>query len=178
MLRIRQTAAADLPAVRALVRAAFGTAPGEEGDVVAELVDDLIASPDALPGFSLAAFDDDETPVGYVLFSRAYVGQAAVLLLAPLAIAPARQRQGVGTVLVRFALDRARDAGEDAVLVLGDPAYYSRFGFVAAAPRGIEAPRPVEPVEAWQVLELRPGSGAAMAGTARLSPVFDDDRYW
>lgn len=60
-----------------------------------------------------------------------------LLALAPLAVASARQRRGLGAALVHRGLEAARATGFHAVLVVGDPAYYTRFGFDAADARGL-----------------------------------------
>ena len=77
--------------------------------------------------------------VGHVLLSR-LVSPPGALALAPLAVLPDRQRRGVGSALVRAALARAREGGGAAAFVLGDPAYYGRFGFSAEAARGYASP--------------------------------------
>ena len=80
-----------------------------------------------------------EAVVGQVLFSRLRA-PAAALALAPLAVRADRRRRGIGAGLVRAGLDRARREGWRAVVVLGDPAYYSRFGFRPEAVRGMASP--------------------------------------
>ena len=127
---IRDEGPADAPAVRALVEAAFGR------PLEADLIDRLRADGDA--AISLVADDGGEV-VGHVLFS----GMAApfrALALAPVSVAPHRQRSGVGTRLIRAGLDRARAGGWRGVFVLGDPAYYRRFGFDPALALGFASP--------------------------------------
>jgi putative acetyltransferase len=123
---IRDEGPADAPAVRAVVEAAFGR------PLEADLIDRLRQDGDA--AISLVAVDGGEV-VGQVLFS----GMAApcpALALAPVSVAPHRQRSGVGTRLIRAGLDRAGEGGWRGVFVLGDPAYYRRFGFDPAVARG------------------------------------------
>jgi len=150
--------------------------------VVVDLVRDLVSDATFLPEFSLVADDDGEL-VGYVLLSRASVvaGRQAptpVLALAPLGVRPARQRQGVGSALVAEALRRARERGERAVLVLGDPAYYGRFGFAPASPLGILPPHPIEYADAWMLTELIPGALESVSGTVRFDTPLGDPVYW
>jgi putative acetyltransferase len=101
---------------------------------------------------------EDTVIVGHILFSALEVavdGHAVkALALAPMAVEPARQRQGIGGRLVRAGLDRARADGWEAVIVLGHPGYYPRFGF-SAAPRHLEAPYSGE---SFMALALRPGA--------------------
>ncbi len=78
---------------------------------------------------------------GHILFSLMTApGPLRTLALAPLAVAPGRQGRGVGSALVRAGLGAARAAAFDGVFVLGDPPYYARFGFSAAAATGFESP--------------------------------------
>nr|WP_272876799.1 GNAT family N-acetyltransferase [Neoroseomonas terrae] len=106
----------------------------ETGAVVAELVEEDVA--------------------GHVLFTWAPIGDVPVAALAPLAVAAPARRQGLGAALVRAGLASCADAGAAAVLVLGDPAYYARFGFRRAeAVTG--APWCGHP--AFQALSLRAG---------------------
>jgi putative acetyltransferase len=65
---------------------------------------------------------------------------APALALAPVAVAPAAQGIGIGTAMVRELLRRSAEAGERLVVVVGEPEYYGRFGFVPAASMGIEGP--------------------------------------
>lgn len=132
---IRKAEAADLPAIRKIHDAAFG-GPGE-----GKLVADLTA--DGLDTLSLVAIED-EAVVGHVLFSPLLVevGGKAIraLALAPLGIAPAYQRRGIGQLLARAGLAEARAQGWDAVIVLGHPEYYGKFGFRTALTAGFKAP--------------------------------------
>ena len=124
---IRPETADDREAVRQLLLAAFPTC-GE-----ARLVERLRGDGDA--ALSLVAVEV-EAVVGHVLFSRLRA-PAAALALAPLAVRADRRRRGIGARLVRAGLDRAKREGWRAVVVLGDPAYYSRFGFRPETVRGM-----------------------------------------
>jgi putative acetyltransferase len=103
--------------------------------------------------------------VGHLLLTRCAVAGAveAAWLLGPLAVAPARQRQGIGTALVREGLRLLSLEGVAQVQVLGDPAYYGRFGFVPD--RGVAPPHPFPEAwrPAWQARRLRPGEPLAGA---------------
>jgi len=118
----------DTDAIRALLVAAFG------GQAEAGLVDALRADGDL--ALSLVALTDGAV-IGHVAVSPMTGASCA---LAPLAVAPPWQGQGVGAALVRAALVGAAEAGFGAVFVLGDPAYYSRFGFSAAAAAPFRSP--------------------------------------
>lgn len=107
---------------------------------------------------SLAAIFEGEV-VGHILFSaveleRAH-GRSEVLCLAPVAVLPEFRHRGIGSALIRQGLEHCRRAGHPAVLVLGDPAYYGRFGFTAAAAAGLDSPYAGP---AFQGLEWAPGA--------------------
>src|SRR5215213_11039057 len=151
---IRDEMEADHAAVARLHRLAFG------GDAEARLVDALRRSDAAV--VSLVAQSDDAVVVGHVLLSRLKAPERA-LALALLAVLPDRQRQGVGSTLVRTALARAREGGWAAAFVLGDPAYYGRFGFRADAARGYASPHAGEHFMAVPLgPEPLPGVGAVV----------------
>ncbi len=129
---VRPATPADHAAIRAVEIAAFG----QEDE--AALVDRLRADGDAL--VELVA-EDEGAIVGHILFSPMQARPAmSVAALAPVAVIPERHAQGVGSALVRAGLDACRAAGVEAVIVLGHPDYYPRFGFSADAARGVEAP--------------------------------------
>lgn len=145
-VRIEQPEDAD--GIRHLLEAAFG------GEGEARLVAALRPTHAWLPEFSVVAVENARL-VAFALLSRVMVGGEEALALGPVAVAPERQRQGLGTAVVRDALRRATESRERLVLVLGDPAYYRRFGFVPAAPYGITSEWS-SAGDAWQVLALRP----------------------
>ena len=128
---IRHEQADDAAAIAALVAAAFGR------DAEAELVAALRVQQGL--ALSLVALIEDEL-VGHVALSPVSVagrsGGGRWLGLAPLAVAPARQRGGIGRRLAQAALAHAAAAGASAVFVLGEPGYYSALGFAAAAGLG------------------------------------------
>jgi putative acetyltransferase len=78
-----------------------------------------------------------------------------VLSLAPLAVKPGRQRDGIGIALTRTVLGAADERGEPLVIVLGHPTYYPRFGFESARQHGIEPPDPQIPDDVFMVVPLR-----------------------
>jgi putative acetyltransferase len=144
----------DAAAIRAVHLAAFATS------AEADLVDALRADAAFLPHLSLVALaaPTSRAPViGHVLFTRLQVGGAAALALAPLAVTPTSHGRGVGTALTRAGLSRAADSGELLVVVVGDPGYYSRFGFRPAAELGVRTPYGDGP----QVMALALPNGSA-----------------
>jgi putative acetyltransferase len=124
---VRPERPADAAAVRTVLQAAFA------GSLEADMVERLRDSGDLV--LALVA-ERPERVVGHVAFPRLSLrsGESAIPVagLAPLGVLPQWQRQGIGGALVREGLARLKAAGEALVFVLGDPAYYRRFGFTAA----------------------------------------------
>ena len=158
---VRPETSEDAAAVRDVETRAFDRADE------AALVDALRGAGKAT--ISLVAIVDGHV-VGHVLFSPVTLDGAPLGLgLAPLAVAPEAQRRGVGAALVRAGLAEARAAGHGVVVVLGDPAYYRRFGFVAAEPRDLCSEYDAPP-GSFQVAELVPGALAGRSGLVRYAP--------
>jgi putative acetyltransferase len=164
---IRPASHDDTGAVRELLLCAFETS------AEADLVDDLRAH--ARPLELVAELDG--RLVGYVAFSEVTLhpgveGVWLALGLAPLAVDEAYRDRGVGAALVNAGLEACRTAGADLVVVLGDPAYYSRFGFGPAAGLGLVSSFDAPP-EAFQVLALADMPTPAHASLVRFRPEFD-----
>jgi putative acetyltransferase len=168
MITIRPETAEDYAAIREVNLLAFGQ------EIEPRLVEALRESPDFIPGLSLVAVEGSQV-VGHILFSPVVIetkdGSVPALTLAPLAVRPEFQNQGIGSQLVRRGIERCRTLGHRIVVVVGHPTYYPRFGFSPARARGLEAPFPV-PDEAFMVLELAPGALDGVAGVVRYSPPF------
>ena len=163
---IRAVRPGDLVAVGRVHRQAFG------GNGEAGLVATLHAS--GLATLSLLG-DIDGDIIAHVLFSPVAVehGDADGLLgLAPVAVRPSHQRRGLGSELVRAGLDAARDEGARAVVVLGDPAYYSRFGFRPASGFGLHDV--YGGGDAFMALELQPDALRDCRGRIDYAPAFAD----
>ncbi|MFE5965923.1 GNAT family N-acetyltransferase [Streptomyces sp. NPDC056463] len=163
--RTRPETAADVRAVWDVNATAFGTRA--EADLVDALREDAEAW---LPGLSFVAEAPDGSVAAHALITRCHVGGVPAAALAPVAVAPAYQRQGAGEAVVRAVLDAARLRGERLVLVLGHPEYYPRFGFERASAYGIKPSFEV-PDEAMMALVLA-GSGPVPAGTLRYPAAF------
>ena len=133
---------ADRPAIIDLTRAAF-TRDGRDGAEEVRIVQDTWTHEAALPGLELVAVALGKT-VGHVLGAKGDLGGRAVPGIAPLSVAPGFQRQGVGSALMTELIRRAEDQGWPLIALLGNPAYYGRFGFEAAGALGIVYP-PVGP---------------------------------
>lgn len=164
-MQIRPERADDISAVHAVNAAAFDTS------AEAKLVDALRGQ--ARPIVSLVA-EDDGGIVGHIMFSPVtLVAQEGTSFagLAPMAVMPSRQRQGIGSRLVREGLERCRQAGFRGVVVLGHAEYYPRFGFVPAARFGLRSEYDV-PDDVFMVVELVTGALKGKTGTIRYHPAF------
>ena len=179
-VQVREAAEADRPAVAAINQAAFGA---EEGPVIVGLMDELLADPTAEPRLCLVATVAEQV-VGYILFTSARLEPAqpevAASLLAPMAVHPDHQNQGIGGRLIQEGLARLQAAGVDLVFVLGHVGFYPKFGFTPAGAEGFEAMYPIPPenADAWMVQALhREGTGRAH-GRVVAADALDDPAYW
>ncbi len=164
MLQIRPETPADVEAIRRVERDAF------DGDDEPALVDALRDAGHLL--LSLVAEDDGEI-VGHIAFSPMTVDSDtdtyAAICLAPLAVTPSRQKQGIGTALMHAALDELRATVESAVFLLGHPNYYPRFGFRPGRDFDVHYQ---DDRDAFMALELQPGALDNVSGTAHFAPEF------
>ncbi|MDX2233824.1 MAG: N-acetyltransferase [Hyphomonadaceae bacterium] len=140
-MRVRPIVAADHAVVDGIVRAAFLAAFGRADEPA------LVAHLRALDAVVLELVAEEAGAiVGHILFSRAVIDAGGrkhpALQLAPVCAAPGQQRRGVGGALIRAGLDWLAAQEESHVFVLGDPAYYARFGFSAAAAEPYASPWP------------------------------------
>lgn len=153
---VRSEARGDEAAVRAVNEQAFG------GSEEARIVDTLRGSRGSL---SLVATIEGRI-IGHILFTPVRIEPertAPVAGLGPMSVLPEMQRQGAGTALIGEGLMECRRHGYVAVVVVGHPEYYPRFGFVQGSTRGLEYEQSV-PSEAFMVLELVPDALNGPAG--------------
>ena len=168
MLQIRSEKKPDAPGIRAIHQASFAPSAKE-----ADLVDRLRENGQTT--ISLVGLSNGQL-VGHILFSpislAGYPAAGRGLGLAPLAVRPDFQRQGIGSRLVRHGLDVAREAGFDFVVVLGDPNYYGRFGFRPASQYQLDSEYGAG--DAFMAIELRPGALSGAAGRVQYRPEFKE----
>ena len=170
MLQIRQIRIWDYRAAYRLIRQAFGgsnISDGHEQDwVIAQR-----SGKGYNPALELVA-ECDGSLVGHVLLTERAVrtpgGPRTVLYLAPLCVRPDCRGQGIGAALVAEAFSRAAGLGYRAAFLVGDPGYYSRFGFRPVTEFGIQNCSQIPDVYV-QAAELRPGALGDIYGELHLS---------
>jgi putative acetyltransferase len=162
VLAIRQEHSEDIAAIRGVNNSAFGRE--QEGT----LVDTLRSNAAAM--LSLVATDNGRV-VGHILYSPASVGSVAGAALAPMAVLPDYQRQGIGSELVRAGIQRLTNAGCPFIPVFGHVDFYSRFGFRPASTHGIRCDRDV-PDEVFMLLVLDEQKMQSVAGLAKYGDEF------
>jgi putative acetyltransferase len=163
-IAIRPEQPGDADGVRDTNELAFGE------PLEARLVDTLRTSADCL---SLVATLDDRV-VGHILFTPVTIEPPVdrrIAGLAPMAVRPEHQRSGIGGQLIRAGLEECRRHGYTAVVVLGHPEYYPRFGFVPAHTFGLTCEFP-SPPEAFMAIELDAGALRSSRGLVRYRPEF------
>ena len=161
-MEIREETTADIEAIRHVNRRAFAQ------DQEANLVDALRANDAVL--VSLVAIVNDKV-VGHIMYSPATVGEVEGAGLAPMAILPEYQRQGIGSRLVEAGNQRLKDAGCPFIIVLGHADFYPRFSFRPASNYGIRCEWDV-PDNAFMVLILDPPKMVGVSGLAKYRREF------
>ena len=173
---IRPERESDYAEIEAVVQAAFEGAPHTDGTEHL-LVGRLRKTPEYIPELSLVALCDDQI-VGYLMLSKIAIDQdgksALSLALAPVAVLPAYQGQGIGSRLIRYALALARKLEYPSAIVLGSDAFYPNFGFQPAARFGVKAPFDV-PSRNFMALELAAPGLSGVSGVVRYSPAFFEE---
>ena len=137
MYDLRPERAEDYWEVEALYDLCF--APGREALSSYRLRDGV----PPVAELSLVARDVDQILAGAIRVWPIFVDAFPALLLGPIAVHPTRQGEGLGATLIRDALDLARSASWQRVMLVGDASYYGRFGFLPLA--GVEMPPPTNP---------------------------------
>ena len=168
---IRREDPSDVGAVRRVHLAAF------EGPAEAALVDALREGGHIVPALSLVAVTPDDDVVGHVVCSRGSIAERPSLGLGPIGVLPDHQGAGIGSALIHAVIGAADALDEPCIALLGNPAFYGRFGFVASTRHGIDPPDP-----AWgdyfQVRTLSAWGGSArngsIGGTFAYAAPFDD----
>jgi putative acetyltransferase len=175
---IRETTLEDLNYILEVEKQAFGY------DKEARLVTELLADKTAEPIVSLLAFYKDEA-IGHILFTRAYFEnqeiQPMMHILAPLAVKPEYQQQGVGHMLIQIGIETLLEKGSNLVFVLGHKDYYPKYGFLPNASRlGYPAPYPIQEQysDCWMVQEIGENGFEVGKGKIKCSDVLNKPEHW
>lgn len=169
MIEIREEKRDDYAAVQRVNERAFG-AP-EEGRIVNKLREECQGI------ISLVAVSDEKI-VGHIFFSPVTIDhediQVVGMGLAPMAVQPEFQNQGIGSMLVKEGLRRIRETDCPFIIVLGHPGYYPRFGFERASQYGLKSQWEGVPDEAFMVMILDRSVMAGVTGIASYRSEFDE----
>lgn len=167
MIRIRQEQEKDFAAIHQLNLAAFENGPE------AKLVDKLRRDCDNYVAF--VALDGD-TVVGHIVFTPVVLesSQSSGMGLAPMAVLPSHQGDGIGSRLVTHGIKTLKESGCGFVIVLGHPEYYPRFGFALASNYNLRSQWQGVPDEAFMALVLSDGALPEKGGVARYHELFDE----
>lgn len=171
MLIIRQEKPSEFQTIYDLVKVAFQTAKVADGDEQ-DYVNKLRESGNYIAELALVA-EENGSLVGHIMLTKTHVAKAdgskfLALLLAPLCVELNHRKRGVGSKLLRESLELAKKFGYDVVFVVGDPAYYGRFGFKPSALFKIKHAPPI-PDENVMVLELTSNALSAISGTVTFT---------
>ena len=165
MISVRFEQPDDAAAVRDINEQAFGS------PIEARIVESLRGAPECL---SLVATTSGPV-VGHILFSPVSLEppvECRVAGLGPMSVRPDHQRAGIGSQLIRAGLDACRQHGYSAVVVVGHPEYYPRFGFEPAHTRGLTLPDFDVPHDVFMVIELEAGVRERLRGAVRYRSEF------
>lgn len=176
-INIRKANDTDLEAILAVEKAAFNR--NDEANLVKQLINDESAK----PFLSLIALVKDKI-VAHVLFTKAYLNETSqaisISLLAPMAVMPDFQKQGIGSLLIEEGLKRLKNKGVELVFVLGYPEYYHRFGFQSAIKLGFKTPYPIpqEHIDGWMVMSLKENIINSLSGQIVCADAINKPEYW
>jgi putative acetyltransferase len=169
MIHIRSETILDVESIRNVNIQAFK----QENE--ANLVDAIRNSVHFIPELSLVAETSNGEIVGHILFSQIFIGnheqEWQTLGLAPMAVIPSHQNQGIGSYLVKEGIKRCKELGYRHIAVLGHPNFYPKFGFEKSSNYNIESPFPV-PEDVFMIIELEEGALRGISGKVKYPPAF------
>ena len=168
-IQIREEVQSDHSDVFVLNEIAF------EQDGEAKLINLLRESSAFIPELSLVALIDNDI-VGHILFTKITIisdngNEYNSLALAPMAVKPSYQKQGIGGQLINYGLGKAKELGHNSVIVLGHEHYYPKFGFLPTTKWNIKAPFDV-PTNAFMAIELIENGLNGITGIVKYAKEF------
>jgi len=168
-VEIRQELPEDINDIRALNEKAFGQP--QEANIISKLRNNC-------EGLISLVATENKKIVGYILFSPVIIegknGVAKGMGLAPMAVLPEKQRQGIGTQLVNTGIEYLKKTKCQFIIVLGHPEYYPRFGFELASRYGIKSQWEAVPDEALMILWLDKSMMNHVSGVAKYRDEFNE----
>lgn len=170
-MHLREETQEDFEAVLDFVEGVFKQTDISDGRIERALISEIRESKYYVPKLTQILEDDNGTIVGYYMFSKFPIGgkfEDRVLLLAPIAISTARQKQGLGTMMMKHGIELAKKLGYAGIVLVGHADYYPRFGFKESTVYKIAAQEGV-PAENQMALELREGALNGIEGVADFS---------
>jgi len=169
-LLIRKEEKKDYKKIYIVNRLAFG----QENE--SKLIEKIRKGGNFIPDLSLVAKVDSKI-VGHILFSKIKIVGNSIfetLALAPMAVIPAFQKQGIGSKLIKKGMAKAKELGFDSIIVMGHKDYYPKFGFKRASTWNIKCPFKV-PDEAFMAIELTKKALEGKAGIVNYPHEFMED---
>jgi putative acetyltransferase len=175
-VNIRETTPADIKDILYVEGEAF------QRDSEVKITRDMLSDPSAKPRLSLLAIIKNQ-PVGHILFTHGHIEgnpQINVSFLAPLAVIPNFQKQGIGGALIKEGIKKLSKMGVDLIFVVGHQEYYPRFGFTPALKLGFQPtyPLPAEVADAWMVLALNSNIIGRTSGKVICCDVMNKPEVW
>ena len=163
---IRRETPEEFSQIYDLVKVAFQTAKVSNGKEQ-DFINQLRSHGNYIPELALVAEENGKL-IGHIMLTKAYIidsgNKFETLLLAPISVALEYRNKGIGSNLIKESFKLAKEMGYTSVLLVGDPAYYHRFGFKAAVNYGIKHKQNI-PDEYVMVCELVPGALYGISGT-------------
>lgn len=163
-----------------LFRSTFAASEGEaEGDAIAKLVTDLLATADTEDIRVCLAVDNDIV-IGCIMFTRLRYREddRTVFMMAPVAVATAHHRKGIGQKLIGYGLGLMREEGVDVVVTYGDINYYAKTGFALISQTSARPPLPLQYPQGWLGQALSGGPMPVLVGPSTCVEAFNDPAYW
>ena len=163
----------------ALFKHTFTASEGaDEGRLIGTLSKRLIeTTPD--DDIIVVSAEDSDGLAGAIMFTRmSYDDPRQVFLLAPVAVATARQGKGIGQALIAHGLDQLRARGIDIAVTYGDPAFYGRVGFHPVTEQVVAAPFSLSMPHGWQAQSLTTAPLGRLNGPCTCAAAFDNPAYW